>query len=526
MGRTYTYPVRDVLVLTPAQRRSQILTAVGLADTEGVHSPDGTVKVHRVDRLGREIRYRLLLAHSSEHARRLIRERYFNVLVIDEGRRMTDGAELPRPREPVSVAFLSDLTPTHVADIPWRSERTLVLVEEGRDLSQTLFEVGKRQVGGFTTWPLTQASFFDAVDDICERRLTVGKTALCLAGGGIEGLIYEVGVLRALDELFVNRGVNDFDIYCGISAGAIAGCFLANGVPPSELVRSFQGDSSLIGHVKHRTIFDPAYGELLGRLTHLASGWFVSPRRALGGLSSFFMKMIPSGFFGGEKMRDFIRHELERPGRTDRFSTLGKELYIGATDQDTSEHVIFGDSGWDDVRISDAVRASTALVPFYTPAWLRGRWFVDGSFTRTSELDVAVEKGATLVVIVDPLVPIRSGVSGYVRRKGGLFAGLQGVKALVHTRFAEGLRRALERYPNVDFLVVVPEEDDMRLMSGSPMRYNYRVELEALAYQQTLLRIEESYAQFAGELARHGFEIRRPAEVLAASGRSHGTQPT
>jgi len=227
----------------------------------------------------------------------------------------------------------------------------------------------------------------------------------------------------------------------------------------------------------------------------------------------------------GEKMREFVRNELERPGRTDRFSNLDKELYIGATDQDTSEHVIFGDTGWDDVRISDAVRASTALVPIYAPAWLRGRWFVDGSYTRTSELDVAVEKGATLVVIVDPLVPIRSGVSGYVRRKGGLFAGIQGLKAIVHTRFAEGLRRALERYPNVDFLVVVPEEDDMRLMSGSPMRYNYRVELEALAYQQTLLRIGESYAQFAGELARHGIEIRRPAEVLAASGRPNGSQP-
>ena len=48
------------------------LAAVGLADTEGVHSPDGSVKVHRVDRLGREIRYRLFLAHTHEQARRLI----------------------------------------------------------------------------------------------------------------------------------------------------------------------------------------------------------------------------------------------------------------------------------------------------------------------------------------------------------------------------------------------------------------------------------------------------------------------
>jgi len=120
---------------------------------------------------------------------------------------------------------------------------------------------------------------------------------------------------------------------------------------------------------------------------------------------------------------------------------------------------------------------------------------------------------------VDPLVPIRSGVSGYVKRKGGLFAAIQGVKALVHTRFITGYRRALEQHPNVDFLVIVPEEDDMRLMSGSPMRYNYRMELEELAYQETLLRIDEGYAQWTGELKRHGFSIRRPSELRAANRR-------
>jgi len=269
--------------------------------------------------------------------------------------------------------------------------------------------------------------------------------------------------------------------------------------------------------VGRRTIFTPAYRELAGRAMHMVTGWFLSPKQALGGLSAFYMKAIPSGFFSNDNMRKFIRKELQRPGRSDRFHDLEKELYIGATDQDTSEHVVFGDRGWDDVRISDAVRASTALVPFYSPAWVRGRWFVDGSYTRTSELETAVRKGATLVVIIDPLVPIRSGVSGYVRRKGGLFGGIQGVKALVHTRFVEGYRRALEQYPHVDFLVIVPEEDDMRLMSGSPMRYNYRMELEELAYQETLLRVEEGYAQFSGELMRHGFQIRKPEDLRASS---------
>ena len=39
------------------------------------------------------------------------------------------------------------------------------------------------------------------------------KTALVLAGGGITGGVYQLGVLRALDDLLLNRSTLDFDIY-------------------------------------------------------------------------------------------------------------------------------------------------------------------------------------------------------------------------------------------------------------------------------------------------------------------------
>ncbi len=38
----------------------------------------------------------------------------------------------------------------------------------------------------------------------------VGKTALVLAGGGLSGAVYEIGALRAMDDLLVDRTVNDF----------------------------------------------------------------------------------------------------------------------------------------------------------------------------------------------------------------------------------------------------------------------------------------------------------------------------
>src|ERR1700755_2204252 len=63
------------------------------------------------------------------------------------------------------------------------------------------------------------------------------KSALVLGGGGFTGAVYEIGALRALDLLSVNRSVNEFDIYVGTSAGALVAALTANGVTPEQMMR-------------------------------------------------------------------------------------------------------------------------------------------------------------------------------------------------------------------------------------------------------------------------------------------------
>ena len=58
-----------------------------------------------------------------------------------------------------------------------------------------------------------------------------------LGGGGFTGGVYEIGALRALDLLSVNRTVNEFDIYVGTSAGSFVASLLAAGVTPEEMSR-------------------------------------------------------------------------------------------------------------------------------------------------------------------------------------------------------------------------------------------------------------------------------------------------
>src|ERR671928_706959 len=69
------------------------------------------------------------------------------------------------------------------------------------------------------------------------RRSRRSKTALVLGGGGFTGGVYEIGALRALDLLSVNRTVNQFDVYVGTSAGSFVAALMANGVTPEEMMR-------------------------------------------------------------------------------------------------------------------------------------------------------------------------------------------------------------------------------------------------------------------------------------------------
>src|SRR5262245_54867126 len=70
------------------------------------------------------------------------------------------------------------------------------------------------------------------------RRRRQSRTALVLGGGGFTGGVYQIGALRALDLLSVNRSVTDFDVYVGTSAGSLIASLVANGVSPEQMMRT------------------------------------------------------------------------------------------------------------------------------------------------------------------------------------------------------------------------------------------------------------------------------------------------
>src|SRR3954470_18419723 len=93
------------------------------------------------------------------------------------------------------------------------------------------------------------------------RRQRRSKTALVLGGGGVTGGVYEIGALRALDLLAVNRTVNEFDIYVGTSACAFVASLTANGVTSEEMMRVVNQQSPTpFRDINMGTVLSPTYG--------------------------------------------------------------------------------------------------------------------------------------------------------------------------------------------------------------------------------------------------------------------------
>jgi predicted acylesterase/phospholipase RssA len=347
--------------------------------------------------------------------------------------------------------------------------------------------------------------FLAATRQLYDFRQNHKKTSICISGGGLEGYIYSIGVVSALDSCLLDKETGDFDIFCGVSSGAIIASTLAVGVHSDDLVRQIYRKHTSLEPLGLNTVFDLAGSEIARRAFDFVRAFSTFDS---GELISRLQHSVPTGFFKGEKLKKFFEKQLRHFGIDDNMATLKKELYINVTDQDTGENIVFGEEPWKDIKISQAIRASTALPPFYLPELVKGHWFTDGQLTSASDFNTAIRKGSALVVYVDPMVPYTSNLPGAVMKKGGYFTMVQAVKSLVQTRSSSMLKHSMDNNPDVDFVIFKPTDEVMEAMAGNPMKYYIRTELVDLGFRCTISQILSSYDAIAHKFAKHGFALK------------------
>ena len=281
------------------------------------------------------------------------------------------------------------------------------------------------------------------------------KIAFVASGGAAKGAAH-LGVLRAAEELGI-----DFDMFVGSSIGAVMAASVGQGLSVDTMVDSlrmpWQRRTKGPG-LGYRTFFQvgpPAHWE----------GW----------------RYLLSGVFGLERLEAYLRDSLPR----NDFRRIEKEIYIVATDLDSTQRVIFGKGYEEHVPVSQAVAASCCIPVMFRPYKINGRYYIDGEIKRTMSADIAIERGADVLVVSNVYTP-RQTPRGErsIAHRGPMEIGRQAMNILLHEKSLRGLDLYDRIYPNARIIFL---EADIGHLGFFDMRDTKKI-IRA-SYQEALKKL-------------------------------------
>ena len=349
-----------------------------------------------------------------------------------------------------------------------------------------------------------------------------GRIGIAIAGGGPIGGMYELGALRALETAIDGLDLNRLDVYVGVSSGAFLAAGLVNRLTTADICRIFITGNHPEIRFKPRMFLKPAfmeYGRRVTAIPGLAFDWWKSLFTDPAGvqMSELFTRVIsavPTGLFDNQPIERFLREVFTGPGRNNDFRRLERPLYVVGVDLDSGQAVRFGSEGWDDVPISQAVQASSALPGLYPPVDIKGRHYVDGALRRTMHASVVLDHGIDLMIGLNPFVPFNArskpenADSTAKLADGGLLMVLsQTFRTLLQSRMQVGLEKYARQYPETDQLVLEPDEDDAEMFFTNVFSYSARKRVCEHAFKRTLLDLKARAETLAPMLAKHGLKL-------------------
>jgi predicted acylesterase/phospholipase RssA len=336
------------------------------------------------------------------------------------------------------------------------------------------------------------------------------RTALCLCGGGIVGGMYEIGALAALEDFLTaprsesgrSFGVNDFDVYVGTSVGAFLGTALASGIRARRLFRATLDEDPTFFPARRTDIYRVDARQLLGILRDVGGVLLSATARAVRGqidlseLITDFGDVLPAGLFSLRHYEKFLDRFLRYHELPTRFSEVPHELYITANDLDSGHRAIFGQGALADTPIAKAICASSAIPLFFEPVRYNGRDYVDGAVGKVEHGDIALARGAELIVVVNPQVPVFNDPdredlptplvgARHIRDKGMLTVYNQAGKMSTRTKLLSSIRRYQASHPQATLLLVEPRPEEGDIFLSNPMAFASRRRILRYGYEST-----------------------------------------
>ena len=399
-------------------------------------------------------------------------------------------------------------------DFHFSMKKIAAILGNNPNIKKQLFYLGRRNLKDVFVNPnhffKEKKHLLSLLGYSADKKESEPKVGFACGGGGLDGYLYSLGCILAINHSLSKGSLEDCHAFSGISSGSIIATLLAKKMPIEENIRAIYGHSNIYKPFSSKMLYDFAGFDFFKRM--MSYGRKKNTGESLK-FSERFLRSMPTGLFHGKKFVHYFEDCLRRAKVENKFDKENNNLFIGATDQDTFEHVVFGQEPWDHISISDAIRASSALVPILAPWKIDHVNFIDGQITRSCNIDLLIRKGCNLIIIIDPVAPYSKEITEGVDIQGSFYTIIQTIKALIYSRFKARLNHLHERHPEVSFVLFQPEGDAAYSMRGLPMKNKINKDLLTESYRSTLWRIRKRYKVYDKKLQNFSFGLKSPEEL-------------
>lgn len=337
-----------------------------------------------------------------------------------------------------------------------------------------------------------------------------GKTALVLTGGGARGA-YQVGVLKAVADLFPKRSHNPFSIITGTSAGAI------NAVAIAASANNFRLSIKKVEQIWANLEVAKVYN---ADTWHIGSSFI---RLFMSLFNAGISKSRPLSLLDNSPLRELLRHSIQFrniQSRIDRgyLDAVG----ITASAYSSGESVTFFQGNteirkWHNARkigqpsvVSiEHLMASSAL-PTIFPAEMIGReYFGDGALRQISPISPALRMGADRAMVIGvsgnervaPHDPVENHSPSLAKMVGHIF----------NSAFIDALDTDLDHLTRINELIGIIENENPKAPTAGLRGIDLlciepSIEFDKIAekHVQDLPRTMRAVLQVTGATARGG----------------------
>lgn len=314
--------------------------------------------------------------------------------------------------------------------------------------------------------------------------------------------MFQIGALAALEHRLENLRATEFDIYVGVSSGASVAAALAGGREVQRIYRALLDPADDYFPLERRHILVTDLAEwkrtvksavrALGQGSRSLLSQSLAPTSAaLWEELAELYDSLPAGLFSLDGYERFLEDTFARRGVPNQFRALPRILRVIAHDLDTGEPAIFGGLGLEHVPVTRACAASMAMPPLFSPVRIGQSHYFDPAPSQVSPIELAVELGAELVVLVNPMVPFRMtrvptghGESSSLRDKGALWVGSQANRIKTHHLLWRSIE-VVHRERKATVIAIEPEPSDGTMFLYNSASFGRRRAVLEFSYKYT-----------------------------------------